>query len=142
MSFVWTLRLESGEMTNTPQSENAEASQKRTAAKVEKLQRESTNQRSCCFHETSMCQQMLDIKCDRFKVSVLFPNSKENRSVQRYVKLNTQFETASLNYFPVVYHISFRTDKLLIWFSSKLFSSFSPENIRSSFAPHDKQTLH
>lgn len=34
-----------------------------------KLKRESTNQRSCCFYEMSMCQQMLDIKCDKFKAS-------------------------------------------------------------------------
>lgn len=64
-----------------------------------------------------MCQQMLDIKCDQFKSSkgvVQFLNSTENRSVQRDLKLNTQFETESLNYFPAVYHISFRNYKWLI----------------------------
>lgn len=48
--------------------ENAEASQKRTAVKVKKKKKTKERiQRCYYFHEMSMCQQMLDMKCDKFK---------------------------------------------------------------------------
>ncbi len=36
---------------------------------LKKLIKLQIQQRSCCFYEMSMCQQMLDIKCDKFKAS-------------------------------------------------------------------------